>query len=166
MTNSVNHSLIQRYMKCFDEEAKVILSSRRIVLRAEILSHLSELLPADATADAVSAALDELGPPVDIVSQEIEMNPVPVTTNSASKTGRIILAVIAALVLIKLAFVALPLVQALVVSIPPELLVGCSVIVMIGVTVLISMRVRRGLRRRTGSGQRYLAASSPAQASE
>lgn len=131
-------------MARFDEEAKIIPSSRRIVLRAEISSHLLELLPTDATAEDISAALDELGSPVEIVSQELESNPPPAATRT-SRASRVALIVIATLAVIWFGFAATPLVLALIAPVPGWILIVSGVVMVISVFAFI-IPIRRLLR--------------------
>ncbi len=144
MTNPASHPSFERYMARFDEEARIIPSSRRVVLRAEIASHLSELLPTDATAETISAALADLGSPVEIVSQELEANPPPAATTT-SRASRVALVVIATLAVIWLGIATPPLVLAIFTPMPGWFLIVCGAVVVISTFALNF--VRRLLRR-------------------
>lgn len=145
MTNPVTHPFVERYMARFDNEAQIIPNSRRIVLRAEISAHLSELIPTDATAEAVLAALDDLGSPVEIVSQELETNPSPAPTRTM-RTRRVSLIVLATLATIWLGVSSPPLILAMFTPMPGWLLVVCGVVATMSVVALIILI--RLLRRR------------------
>lgn len=144
MSNFENNPSVKKYMSLFDEQAKALPKSRRVTLRAEILSHISALLPEVAAPEAVSIALRQLGSPVEIVSQELEMNPVPATTKG-SRANRVALVVIATLAVIWLGLAATPLLLATFAPVPGWLLIVCSFVLIISAVALV-MSIRR-LRR-------------------
>lgn len=142
--SNVENITVKKYMALFDEQAKSLPKSRRVTLRAEILSHISALLPEDAAPEAVSAALRQFGSPVEIVSQELEMNPEQATTKG-SRANRIALVALATLAVIWLGLAATPLILAAFAPVPGGLLIVCGFVMIIS-TVAYAMSIRR-LRR-------------------
>ncbi len=65
-----DHPHVAAYLARFDALSQHLPPERRAELRADLLEHLADAIPADADDAAVRAALDRLGPPEDIVSAE------------------------------------------------------------------------------------------------
>ena len=65
-----DHPAVAAYLTRFDAVSAHLPAARRQELRADLLEHLVEAIPAGADDSAVRNALDRLGPPEDIVSAE------------------------------------------------------------------------------------------------
>ncbi|PQZ93716.1 hypothetical protein CQ018_08665 [Arthrobacter sp. MYb227] len=141
MSSFENNPSVKKYMSFFDEQAKVLPRSRQVTLRAEILSHISALLPENAEPEAVSVALRQLGSPVEIVSQELEMSPEP-TTTKGGRADRVALVVIAVLATIWLGLAGTPLLLTTIAPTPGWLLIACGFVMIISAVALV-MSLRR-----------------------
>ena len=65
-----DHPAVAAYLARFDAVSAHLPASRRQELRADLLEHLADAVPAGADDAAIRAALDRLGPPEDIVRAE------------------------------------------------------------------------------------------------
>ena len=65
-----DHPAVAAYLARFDTLAQHLPPARRAELRADLLEHLADAIPAGADDAAVRAALDRLGAPEDILSAE------------------------------------------------------------------------------------------------
>ena len=150
MTNIIQHPAIVRYLARFDEEAKVIGAARRLELREEIESHLTDALETNATTESIAVVLDQLGTPAEIISQELDSAPTGqsrvVATTVANPAGRILLLVIAAVAVVWLLLSATPFVFALSAPLPTWLLTTCAAVIVVSVSALV-VSIRR-LRRK------------------
>ena len=65
-----DHPAVAAYLARFDALSQHLPQGRRAELRADLLEHLAEAIPASADDATVRNALDRLGPPEDILSAE------------------------------------------------------------------------------------------------
>jgi hypothetical protein len=67
-----DHPAVAAYLARFDAVSAHLPPARRQELRADLLEHLGDAVPAGADHAGVRAALDRLGPPEEIVGAEAE----------------------------------------------------------------------------------------------
>lgn len=65
-----DHPAVAAYLARLDAVATHLSPARRAELRADLVEHLTDALPSDATDADVLAALDRLGTPEDVVAAE------------------------------------------------------------------------------------------------
>jgi uncharacterized membrane protein len=98
MNSPKDHRLVSDYLKRFDTAARKLEPLRRARLREEIASHLREATTPTMSDDRVLVEIDALGPPDDIVAEELTNDgpATPVPSRSRVDIARLLLAAFAA----------------------------------------------------------------------